>query len=671
MILHQTLHGYKNGHGLLAGSILLDSVSDKAKMDMLSDWTQFKGLEGDSSYITLYPLERDFYVFAKTWYADDMQRSGCVWTHSLLIPYKDLNNGIDFSVLYNIFHKPNNEFDLQNYNSVIFINDNPEIELTKKVIQKNDVPSLGFWYDCVISGNKQVVLRIDKSSELCQKIIINLVKNIPGQILNKKYICSGSFILREYENKLFDLQLSSDLRLDAPFISSEIKGYELSDWLNIISTAILNGDNAIHLFLKNFSADIADDPKKLQNAIVVFSEIGKIEKPRLSNYKIFLHIIKELSEAFKTPEEGRTLKKVILGENIVKFFFPDSVFLSIMSIIKENKAFNYNDFNFGRRINLLLKKEKFNLSCKIIEFIIDKGINKYGQVFINSFLDVCTPERINYIILNKWHLFIELAAKDILIINNNKWIQLPKKKFEIALNIVIKKHANSFLFWDEVCQRILLDKIELPKEKKSIIYEYYPKWKNTYLSLLNNNEISLKREYYAIIKESDIIIWMKNNEVKSISIINLILEKVNPNSILVKKLGSLLWINFYEKYTEEKTCVKYYTFLFLLSSNWNDKSSFDYFKTSFNYIYVHLMKNHFPYQNWIQISKSLPKSKIEWDKCKRMRKELIKRFVVNGYNIQLLDYFSIDYKTYNKVKVLILKEKGYKNNSINFLAELD
>lgn len=563
-----------------------------------------------------------------------------------------------------MFHKPNNEFDLKNYNSVIFTDDNPETELTKNVIQRNDVPSLGFWYDCIISGNKQVILRVDKSSEFCQKLIINLVQNIPGQILNKKYICSGTLILREYENKLFDLQLSSDLRLEVPFVSSEIEGHEPSDWLNTISTAIFNGDDTIHLFLKNFSTDITDDPKKLQNAIIVFSEIGKIEKPRLSNYKIFLHIIKKLSGAFKTPEEGRTLKKVILGEDLVKYFFPDYVFLSIMSIIKENKAFNYNDFNFGRRINLLLKKEKFNVSCKIIEFIVDKGINKYGQVFINSFLDICTPERIDYMILNKWHLFIELATKDILIINNNKWILLPKKKFEIVLNIVIKNHANSFLFWDDVYQRILLDKIELSKEKKNIIDEYYPKWKNTYLSLLNNNEIPFKREYHAIIKESDIIIWMKNNKVKSISIINLILEKVYPNSILVKKLGSSLWINFYEKYTEEQLCEKYYTFLFLLSSNWNDKSSFDYFKTSFNYIYILLMKNRFPYKYWMQISKSLPKSKIEWDRCKRMRKELIKRFVINEYNLELLDNFLIDINTVNKLKVLILKKKPYKNNSL-------
>ena len=84
MIIHQTLHGYNQGHNRLASSYPL-SAQDDDKMKMLSDWSEYSNNK-DSSYITAYPLsDGKHYVVAKSWYADDMERPGCVWTHSLIL----------------------------------------------------------------------------------------------------------------------------------------------------------------------------------------------------------------------------------------------------------------------------------------------------------------------------------------------------------------------------------------------------------------------------------------------------------------------------------------------------------------------------------------------------------------------------------------------------------
>ncbi|MBR5014201.1 MAG: hypothetical protein IKY16_06310 [Bacteroidales bacterium] len=105
MIIHQALHGYNQGHNRLASSFPL-SAQDDDKMKMLSDWSEYSG-SNDNSYITTYPLsDGKHYVIAKSWYADDMERPGCVWTHSLIVDLDNLDEKFDFRSLVGLFKRP-------------------------------------------------------------------------------------------------------------------------------------------------------------------------------------------------------------------------------------------------------------------------------------------------------------------------------------------------------------------------------------------------------------------------------------------------------------------------------------------------------------------------------------------------------------------------------------
>jgi hypothetical protein len=85
--LHQVVHGYDRGHGLLAGSITL-SARDLDLVTRLSDLSGQLTDERDfHPYLTLYPLpSRIFYAVARTWLDPLADRSGCVLTHTLLVP---------------------------------------------------------------------------------------------------------------------------------------------------------------------------------------------------------------------------------------------------------------------------------------------------------------------------------------------------------------------------------------------------------------------------------------------------------------------------------------------------------------------------------------------------------------------------------------------------------
>jgi hypothetical protein len=84
--VNQAIHGYRDGHRLLSSSTPLGSDAARAML-VLSDMSGPSMQPGFDEYLTGYPVPgTDYFAFAKTWYASEMQRPGCVWTHSLLIP---------------------------------------------------------------------------------------------------------------------------------------------------------------------------------------------------------------------------------------------------------------------------------------------------------------------------------------------------------------------------------------------------------------------------------------------------------------------------------------------------------------------------------------------------------------------------------------------------------
>lgn len=90
LTIHQAIHGYRDGHRLLSSSVSLSADSARAML-VLSDMSGPAMQPGFDEYLTGYLLPgSDFFVFAKTWYAPEMQRPGCVWTHSLLLSREQL-----------------------------------------------------------------------------------------------------------------------------------------------------------------------------------------------------------------------------------------------------------------------------------------------------------------------------------------------------------------------------------------------------------------------------------------------------------------------------------------------------------------------------------------------------------------------------------------------------
>jgi hypothetical protein len=85
----QVLHGYREGHRLLAASREL-SAADRQRIAVQTDNSDAARGGEWAELLAGYPLPSGLYAWSMTWPAPEMPRPGCVWAHTLLFEAGEL-----------------------------------------------------------------------------------------------------------------------------------------------------------------------------------------------------------------------------------------------------------------------------------------------------------------------------------------------------------------------------------------------------------------------------------------------------------------------------------------------------------------------------------------------------------------------------------------------------
>lgn len=199
--IHQAIHGYRDGHRLLSSSVSLSADSARAML-VLSDMSGPAMHPGFDEYFTGYPLPgSEFFVFAKTWYAPEMQRPGCVWTHSLLLSREQLPQ-TSASGLVSKFRRPQQE-GVENAATI-------PIELKEagdggKVDCFEDPTAAGALVGAVLGQARPVIVTVEKAGQL-ELTILRLWEDLWPAARARFSFCTGALMPRSVAGALMDLQ---------------------------------------------------------------------------------------------------------------------------------------------------------------------------------------------------------------------------------------------------------------------------------------------------------------------------------------------------------------------------------------------------------------------------------------------------------------------------------
>jgi hypothetical protein len=200
--VHQLLHGYDGGHKLLASSRELPPAIAR-KILVQSDLSGSIPPKAFETYLTGYPLrEIPAYAFARTWYAPEMLRPGCVWTHTLLIEAEDVATLPSLSSLLESFTRPQvgeyGDFRLPVQARIA------DAAFERNILQSDCEDMLRLFY-----GNEQTPVVMGGSEQtIFETLFMELWAQLWPQARLEFTFSTGSLSARKFDSRPFDVQLA-------------------------------------------------------------------------------------------------------------------------------------------------------------------------------------------------------------------------------------------------------------------------------------------------------------------------------------------------------------------------------------------------------------------------------------------------------------------------------
>lgn len=611
--VEQLLFGYKNGHKLLASS-LCDRLAQQKEVEILSDSSGNGKFE---SYITCFPLIADgYYVFAKTWYADEMERPGCVWTHVLLIKYEDLEliqGNIDIDAL---FHRPKEGISYEEYKKSI-----------DTAIDTADIAcSLYVIYSLFYSENKALVETAKR--EEYEKTLLYILPKLPSETLKTLSVCTYSAQNRYFNNEVFSYQITNEG--NAKKLSWDMKDYIIYQkkdsienyplWVKYIATMFsTNKQQTLYHYCALYDCYTREFMKDFSKLLYATKEF--VEPYNLCD---FIKLTKKLDdgEHIKT----RTLELLFFqnNEEIYHCYDDSSINEELLSVMQDLDGLFVKkklELSIAKKHAKKLYKErdKKKIQTALLKYIHNQ-LSENGKSIVAELIKLLQPADLKYFFDMDAHICSVLITSDArFLLCTDIWKQGRDYQLEM-LNCARNKHTLS-------TDSILKCMIENTKE--NIRDEVYEIFKQKYVDFI----YEYCRNGY-LKTDAQMRLWGPHLSLDRVKCIEL-LPGITSGVLLVEIMKSTnsyqismnqeidAWLQAVDRnFNYITTNYRYEAALFLLplvlrSNNASDRIV----KLVYEDIYKRLETSTMDYMDWKKMECLLPEVDVQqsWDKCLRLR----------------------------------------------------
>lgn len=644
MRIEQLLHGYQDGHGRLAGTLFSISPKDSARLSLMSDWSGYKDPTGkDHSYITAYRLEDSgLYVVAKSWYAQEMERPGCVWTHSLLFSLKDLPIAFDFRNLQRYFVRPK-KGDYGTYNKPIEIKDG-DVKSDAWVGKRPDRVSLMFILSTLLVGEERFYMKVELESWWYQQLCLTLLQYLPLEMLSRITMSSGGASPRKIDDELLTMQfvnVSDAISLVSPPWADKLKESDFNVGLNIAVHAMFNGGNDVSSLIRIFSRDIGITAQKY---MAVCQLIGALyfglRKEKALAYKDVLGIV---LTNFPTREEGQLIKENYLGERIVSLFCSEIDFLFYMGTTDHiEDSLNPDGIKLEERIK---KQTRGKAYVELIERLLSSNVlSAYGRMMLLESGLYLNSEDIDGFDDDKWKELLPYWGKNRDYLMSDKWLLLRGERFADVLWRFARIENDSFQFWPELLKTILENETYLDDRLVDKLYVHVKDCAYQVLDYLNANEELLRYDSLHLRPFKDVeslLMWLPRQERVSSLVERFIVNFVWPldPSIRGSKLHIWQWMITNDNGRKSPA---YYVFMYEIAWQWKDEKVLDYFFHCFHQVYYGLADLTMTDRIWNRMYRYGGNVSLfqEWDRCLKLKKGIVAHLKNQGFSRVVFEKFT-------------------------------
>ncbi|MBX3506479.1 MAG: hypothetical protein KF895_13455 [Parvibaculum sp.] len=464
--LHQTLHGYRDGHELLASSVQLGSAARRAML-ALSDLSGDGSPRGFEEYLSAYPLEEAaFYAFAKTWIAAEMPRPGCVWTHTLLIRAADIHAVSGLGSLAGYFQRP----------------EASRIPSTLLPIQHLDdakqelVPLDGAAREIVtrLYGQDLPILIFGDDAAQHERTCLRAWSQQWPSLRRSFAFCTGALEPRFIERRAFDLQVvprqrerrtlrvaekfsiitRDDLDRTAGFVEPSAKAHtasksgqfpafgeasgspgardELRFWRHILLDDFACQDRALHEFVTAYAVDVPPRRAAYRELVECWGLLATVDAGGSS----LRELTTSLSLAFPRAGEAHLLKCAVLGQPSIVNGAREADLVRELLTLPNADAFDADALGLARRAQDLFRDGGRWRASAIAWLLRADNLNRIGREWADSVLAHLSVDDLGSLFAEDRNLFgVLLRERPALAKCEGLWLQ-PREVQRAAVSVL-------------------------------------------------------------------------------------------------------------------------------------------------------------------------------------------------------------------------------------------
>lgn len=649
MRIEQLLHGYQDGHGRLAGSLFNLSSKDSARLSMMSDWSGFKDPIGkDHSYITTYFLEDSgLYVVAKSWYAQEMERPGCVWTHSLLIDIESLPHPFDFRMLLPLFIRPN-KGNYGVYNKPIELKEE-EMKPIMWVGRKPDNVSLMFMLSTLLAGEERFYMKVELEPWWYQQLCLTMLQFLPVGILKRVSLSSGGALPRKLDGDMLSMQFVGNtdaISLLAPPWAGKLQEKDFNVGLSVAVRAMLGAGNDVSTLIRVFANDIGNEGKKY---IAICQLIGALYLAVNKKEVSYQDVLGIIVSNFTDKEEGRLVKDNFLGKRIVSLYCSESEFLFLISTYDDiEDCVDAKRIGLEERVIEIVNSSKGGYNQLVNKILDSNLINAFGQWILSNSYHYLGSIDIESLSDDHWKKLKSYWLSNKAYLITDKWLGLQGERFSDILWQFSKSDNDRYAYWAELLDAVLTNDAYVDDSLIDKFYQHVDDCAVRVLDHLNTNEQLLRYDNLHVRPFRDVdalVCWLGNQNKVTSLVETLIVNYVWPSDYRVSQSDPRVWHWMISNDNGAKTPA-YYVFMYEIAWHWRCEEVFVFFKHCFHQVFNGLADEALSDRIWNRMYRYGGKVSLlqEWDRCLKLKTGIVDHLKDLGFPKSVLEHFTPDEK---------------------------
>jgi len=652
--LGQALHGYQDGHSLLASSESLPHAAESTIFD-LSDLSGSHLVSGFDEYLTGYPLpEIASYAFAKTWYAPEMQRPGCVWTHTLLLRSSDIAQIQNLLELRRYFKRPKNDA-----GSWTTYNEQIEISVgTGNHDEDVNVPFLLDLYSALYEPPEAPVLLPADNSKKFESLVLRIWNQQWPRLRRAFKFCTGAIENRTAEGKPFDLQVipfnsigSVQHELANALIVPEATAKPRKDtqnWVNQLVEDFCTTDNLFRQFLKEFGADVAPRRSSFKKLVEAYN--------LQSSGDDFAEYWEALLGLFPSQGEAAKLKISAIIPNYSYSKIASAPFAQRLSVL----VASHHDSSYPKRLLELTDADEHFFSSEPLKEVLQAlasapYINSFGESLIQNIATRVGGEELTTIASTPSALMLLLSRNPRLARFQELW-SVTSGRHQQVLDLISSSHLSQ-PDWEEIMHAAV--EARVPQVARSFVRILGVSAVQAALNICQQFSVNLPNDWNSVFWEQTPTVaeWLRSQSGAKESLLSELAQNLNPFDSTLLSLGSEIWQTVLD--ADVKPSQRGRAFILLLGFQNPSGKPYELVAQTFGAIHLDAELERLDSTTWSILRDSLPVlgPGHDWDVCERLRRLLVSKYVAYSWPISYLFRTVQDRTTFERVLLYITSEK--------------